>query len=148
MRPLKFICASLDFYSVHLLSSTADHAERKLPQPVSLLIKAVVNFYIIISNRTDWSYNFGDRSVILVVPVKVLCSFVHSFDSLTLEAVGHDQHKWRDSGEGNGNSGISVRTAAVFDFSVTVIVAIWNYTAFFVLVGRIFVVPDDVCVAV
>ena len=70
----------------------------------------------------DRSVNVGLRIFILGVPGKVLWFMCHSIHFLTEVGVSLYQHKRWASWEANGFCGISIRTAAIFDASVTVII--------------------------
>ena len=69
----------------------------------------------------------------------------HSIYFLTEVGVSLYQHKRRASWEANGISGISIRTAAVFDASVMVVITFRKRATSFVIVIVIFIIPTNVC---
>ena len=69
----------------------------------------------------------------------------HSIYFLTEVGVSLYQHKRRASWEANGISGISIRTAAVFDASVMVVITFRKRATSFVFVIAIFIIPTNVC---
>ena len=106
-----------------------------------------MNFYITVCTQLsiDRSVNVGLRIFILGVPGKVLWSMCHSIHFLTEVGVSLYQHKRWASWEANGFCGISIRTAAIFDASVTVIVPFRKRATSFVIVIVIFIIPTNVC---
>ena len=101
-----------------------------IPLFILVFVIAVIEFNIfkLIQLCIDWSHLVRSRIIILIVPSKELASHLHSIDLLTQMGVSLEQHEEGVSGEVDGISGVSVRAAAVFDFSVSAVAAVWKLT--------------------
>lgn len=74
----------------------------------------------------------------------MLDSHFHPFDLLTQMSVRLQHHEGGVSGEDNRVGGMSIRTAAVFNVSVLVIMAVWKLTRVLVAISYVLVIPPDV----
>ena len=112
-----------------------------------LSVITIVNFYFTVWTQLsiDRSVNVGLRIFILGVPGKVLWFMCHSIHFLTEVGVSLYQHKRWASWEANGFCGISIRTAAIFDASVMVVITFRKRATSFVIVIVIFIIPTNVC---